>query len=228
MVAYPRSSSLTRSVPLIGAALAGALVVAGCVLVPSDTLEIMVWNSGIAAIVPAAAPPLGTTARIVLALATGVISAAVTWAALYLLFGPGGVLAPRPRRHDGVPALRRADAHPDNPARAPMKAAELGTPMMEITAPPVGERELDVPKDLNMPLAAFDPGAVLATPREPVRPVAPLVKPALEPGERFDTFEPEPAVPPAPAQRHEPVPQQTIESLRRRLEEGAGRRAQRA
>jgi hypothetical protein len=224
MVAYPRSKGLSSSVAPIGAALVGVMAAAACMLVPADTLEIMVWNSGIASIVPAAAPPLGTTARVVLALATGTVSAAVTWAALYLLFGPGGFLAPRARRRDGVPALRRADAHPDNPARAPMSAADLGTPLMEITAPPVGERELQVPKDLDMPLAAFDPGAVLATPREPVRPVTPLAKPPLAPGERLDTFAPARAA----AQRHEPVPPQTIESLLRRLEEGAGRRAARA
>jgi len=229
MVAYPGSKALSGSVAPIGAGVAGALVVAACVLVPADTLETMVWNSGIAALVPVAAPPLGVTARIVLALASGIVSAAVTWSALYLLFGPGGFLAPRPRRRDGVPALRRADAHPDNPARAPMKAADLGTPMMEITAPPVGTREMPLPKDLDMPLAAYDPGAVLASPREPVRPVAPLAKPALAPGERLDTFELAPAPTPAVLpQRHEPVPPQTIESLLRRLEEGATRRAARA
>lgn len=233
MVAYPRSKGMTGSVPPIGAALAGAAVVAACVLVSTDTLQVMVWNSGIAALVPAAAPPLGITARVALALTSGIVAAAVTWSALYLLFGPGGYLAPRARRRDGVPALRRADAHPDNPARAPMSAADLGTPMMEITAGSLGsaaarDAALELPKDLDQPLAAFDPAAVLATPREPVRPVPSLVKPPLGPGERLDTFEPLPAAPPAEPQRHEPVPPQTIESLLRRLEEGAGRRAARA
>lgn len=245
MVAYPRSKSLTAIAPL-GGALAGVLVAAACMLVPTDTLETMVWNSGIAALVPAAAPPLGFTARGVLALASGIVSAAVTWSALFLLFGPGGFLAPRPRRHDGIPALRRADAHPDNPARRPMSAADLGTPMMEITAGDAGgdkqdapardwfaddavpDAERNLPGDLDLPLAAFDPAAVLAVPREPVRPVAPLAKPGLAPGERLETFEPEPSVPPAEPQRHEPVAPQTIESLLRRLEEGAGRRAARA
>lgn len=241
MVAYPRFKGLTGSVAPIGGALAGVLVAAACMLVPTDTLETMVWNSGIAALVPAAAPPLGITARGVLALVSGIVSAAVVWSALFLLFGPGGFLAPRSRRTDGVPALRRADAHPDNPARRPMSAADLGTPLMEITAAeadpdpdpdPFDDREPAVertlPGDLDLPLAAFDPSAVLAVPREPVRPVAPLAKTGLAPGERLESFAPEPAVPPAEPQRHEPVPQQTIESLLRRLEEGAGRRAARA
>ena len=240
---------MTRSVAPIGGGVVGVLVAAACVLVPTDTLEIMVWNSGIAALVPAAAPPLGITARVVLALVCGIVAAAVTWSALYLLFGPGGFLAPRARRGNGLPALRRADAHPDNPARAPMSAADLGTPMMEITASkPPHPVALPLPKDLDLPLASYDPAAVLATPLEPVRPVAPLVRvepakpefdrlevdrqepaaPALAPGERLDTFEPTPPVPPAQPQRHEPVPPQTIESLLRRLEEGADRRAARA
>ena len=247
MVAYPSPKALTLkglngTIAPIGAAAVGVIAAAACLLISTDTLETMVWNSGIAALIPAAAPPLGGTARAVLALGVGIVSAAVTWSALFLLFGPGGFLAPRPRRHDGVPALRRADAHPDNPARRPMSAADLGTPMMEITASDRNddffrdgfadeeavEEERTLPGDLELPLAAFDPAAVPAVPREPVRPVAPLAKPVLAPGERLDSFAPEPPVPPAQPQRHEPVPPQTIESLLRRLEEGAGRRAARA
>ncbi|MCI1142294.1 hypothetical protein MOP88_08260 [Sphingomonas sp. WKB10] len=65
------------------------------------------------------------TARAVLALAGGALAGAVIWSALFLLFGPGGLLAPRAASSDGVPVLRRADAHPDAPARRPLSAADL-------------------------------------------------------------------------------------------------------
>lgn len=261
MVAYSRFQALIGSVAPVGGALAGLGVAAACLLVPADTLETMVWNSGIAALIPAAAPPLGTTARLTLAFGSGFVAAAVTWSALFLLFGPGGFLASRVR----VPVRRRADAHPDDRVRAPMKAADLGTPLMEVSATRGSVRVVQQvnadrpwPVDLDQPLAAFDPEAVPAAPREPARPVAPLATPrampvtvtetaptptvpplttpppttpsppALAPGERLDTFRPMPAVPPATAQRHDPVPAQTIESLLRRLEESAGRRAARA
>lgn len=223
MVAFIRSQGLTGVIPVAGGVVAGASAVALFTLLPADSLSSLVWSSGIAALVPAAAPPLGITARALLALGGGVVAAAVAWSALFLLFGPGGWLAPK-ARGAGVPAVRRGDAHPDCPPRRPMSATELGTPMMEINALP-GERAL--PRDLDQPLHAFDPGSVPDVPREPVRAVAPLARPALAPGERLETFalDPLPAGPAIAPQRREPPSQETIEALLRRLEEGADRRS---
>lgn len=244
MVAFPRVQGMTGSIPPVGAAIAGAVTVALFTLMPAPALEAMVWNSGIAAIVPAAEPPLAITARAVLAMGGGIVVAAVTWSTLYLLFGPGGFLDPRRARVAGQgPAVRRADAHPDAPPRKPMTAADLGTPMMEVAAAAPAEARL--PADLDLPLAAFDPAAIPAAPREPVRPVpslvavappppspAPVPAPApapaiakLAPGERIETFELTPVVrrqaPPPPAASP------SIEALLRRLEEGAQRRVAR-
>lgn len=230
MVAIPRFQNLTTQLtaqlpvrlPVIGGIVAGVAAAAILALLPTATLEQLVWSSGVGALVPAAQPPLGVTARALLAMAAGLGLGAVAWSALFLLFGPGGFVDLR-ARNPGEPSVRRADAHPDAPPRRPMTAADLGTPLMEVTpTPPPAMRPL--PADLDQPLAAFDPTAIPDVPREPVRPVA-----ALAPGERIDTFvlvaPPPPSVAPS---RREPVSAQSIDSLLRRLEEGASRRPRRA
>ena len=114
---------LIRHLP-VGAAVAVAVIAAGVfALMPADALEQTVWRSGIAALIPAAQPPLGSTARAVLALAFAAVGAAVTWSALFLLVGPGGLLAPKRHRATDIPSeppsVRRADAHPDAPPHLP-------------------------------------------------------------------------------------------------------------
>ena len=137
--------ALIRHLP-VGAAIAVAVVAAVCFAVmPGSALEPLVWRTGIAALIPAAQPPLGLTARAVLALATAGVGAAVTWSALFLLVGPGGLLVRPARRTDGVPVVRRADAHPDAPPRRPMSAADLGTPLMEVSAANPVELERSIP-----------------------------------------------------------------------------------
>lgn len=238
-----------------GGAVAGGIVAIVALAMPTPTLEGLVANSGIAALIPVAQPPLGNTARALLAVGGGVLAAAIVWSALYLLFGPGGTFeslldpsvksrrsrATKPQKanraiadetsaldddDDRVPTLRRADAHPDAPARRPLSARDLGAPMPPVEpveavqpepvevvrTPPVVQ---DLPADLDQPLARFDPDAVLASPREPVRPVTPLRAPALAQGERIDSVELPRSTP------TEDMP--SIESLLRRLEQGARR-----
>ena len=198
---------LTEMLPLAGAGAAGVAVVAAALLVPLAWIESLAWRSGLAAILPMAEPPLGTTARLALAFGGGLAVAAVVWSALFLLWGPDGFLVPR----RAGPSVRRADAHPDAPPRPPLTVAELGDPL---PPPPAAER--DIPADLDQPLAAFDPAAIPAVPREPVRPVAPLTPPALERGERIETFDLSP--------RASGDSQPSIEQLLRRLELGNSRR----
>lgn len=228
---------LIRHLP-VGAAVVVAIVAAIVfAFMPVAVLEQMVWRTGVAALVPAAQPPLGMTARSVLALATAGIGAAVTWSALFLLVGPGGLLVGAQRRADGMPVIRRADAHPDAPPRRPMSAADLGTPLMEVHAANTVQAERPIPADLDQPLAAFDPHALLPVPMEPARPVAPLVAKAAEPDveapvvvveaklppvERLEVF----SLPRIAVQPVQPVPPPTIEALLRRLEQGASRRRQ--
>ena len=230
MAAFPRSPVLIRHLPTGGGIAAGALAALAVVFLSTDALEHLVWVSGIAALVPAAQPPLGATARLMLALGAGAVAGAVVWSVLFLLFGPGGFLVPKTARQARPavrPVVRRADAHPDAPPRRPMTAADLGTPLMEVATTPSAdvEPERAWPSRLDQPLAAFDPDAVPIEPREPQR-----VLPALAPGERLDTFPLTPPPPPSvfstrPVKRETTA--QTIDSLLRRLEEGAGRRAAR-
>lgn len=181
MIALGRQP-LIRALPLYGAVAGGLLAAVGVLAVSTASLETLVWTTGVAALVPAAAPPLGTTARVLLALGSGVLVGALLWSSLFLLFGPGGFLVRRAPREDGVPVVRRADAHPDAPPRKPMSAADLGTPMMEVGIGASGTRdERTIPVDLDLPLAAFDPKAILPVPMEPVRPVAPLAQPMVAP-----------------------------------------------
>lgn len=252
MVALVRQT-LMRAVPLYGAVAGGVIAAISFLLMPTDTMETLVWTTGVAALVPVAAPPLGTTARVLLALGSGVLVAALLWSSLFLLFGPGGLLAKRAPREDGVPVIRRADAHPDAPPRKPMSAADLGTPMMEVGVGGGGSGARDertIPVDLDLPLAAFDPKAILPVPMEPVRPVAPLVQPTMmapvieiSPTAEPETFvtarAPKPVeapvdvVPemsaPTPIARPvrapaEPTTPPTIEALLSRLEQGALKR----
>ena len=208
-----------------GAAVAGAAAAALFLLLPRMLLEAWVWQSGLPGLIVVAEPPLGTTARAVLALGAGTLAAAVAWSALFLLVGPDGLFASAPRPTDeGVPVLRRADAHPDAPARRPLSAADLGAPMPPEqydegdAAPPAAPPPVvqAIPADLDMPLAAFHPGALPAVPREPVRPVASLRPVALADGERIASVE----LPRAPT---ESPSAPSIESLLRRLEQGARR-----
>ena len=207
---------MTTRLPLIGGIGAGVAVALGFLLVPAGPLEAATEASGIAAVLPVAAPPLGVTARAVLALGGGLFVAAIGWAALYLLFGPGGPLARSASKGD-KPSVRRGDAHPDAPPRWPLSAADLPVP------PPPVEVAAELPKNLDTPLAAFDPQAVLPVPRAPVRALKPLA-PALAPGERLETFTltpPPPPPAPTPARSDEPP---SIDALLRRLEQGASRK----
>ncbi|MEE8609897.1 MAG: hypothetical protein V3V60_09635 [Sphingomonas aquatilis] len=218
----PSRAAMMRWIAPAGGAVAALAVAVLFVALPATVLEDWVWRSGLPSLIGAAEPPLGTTARAVLALAGGALAGAVTWSALFLLFGPGGLLAPRAASSDGVPVLRRADAHPDAPARRPLSAADLEDDddmvfARPVTSPVIGAPpppppvEQPIPADLDLPLAAFHPGALPPVPLTPVRPVPPLRVPAKPAAE-------EPAAPAAPP---------TIESLIDRLERVTRRRPKR-
>lgn len=197
--------------PAIGGAGAGILAAACLALLPAADLEAVVDLSGLPMLLAAAEPPLGMTARVLLAVAGCVFASATAWAALFLLFGPGGTFA-REGREDGMPAVRRADAHPDAPPRRPLSAADLSAADLRAPPPPV-QREL--PRDLDQPLAAFDPAAIPAEPLAPVRPVAPL-HPKFAPGERISSVE-------LPVRRAFDAAAPSIDALLSRLERGTMR-----
>ncbi|KQM23111.1 hypothetical protein ASE73_02490 [Sphingomonas sp. Leaf24] len=186
-------------------ALTVALVIA---LLPVWRIEAAVEASGLPALLPAAAPPLGMTARVALMLAAATLIAGPLWIGLWLLLP-----AKRKRRRaDAEPSVRRADAHPDAPPRPPVRAArDLGKPFLDPLDPV--ETEMDLPRDLNIPMAVFDPAAVPQVPAAPAQAVRPLFRPTPAPADDATVdpaafFEPPVA---AAAEQEAPVPPTPIE-----------------
>ncbi|WP_375403772.1 hypothetical protein [uncultured Sphingomonas sp.] len=183
-------------IPLIGGVATGTILMLAVALTPAAALDSLVAESGLAGLFAVVAPPIGIAGRVMLAGGSGFGAGAVVWAALFLLFGAGGVLA-REGGEDGMPQVRSADAHPDAPPRRPLSAADLsqtGNGDEGPLAPPIPV-ERAIPADLDQPLAVFDPRAVPTEPLAPVRALPPLAtrpgaRPApLAPGERIDSFE---------------------------------------
>jgi hypothetical protein len=149
--------------PLV-ALVTGLLAAAGVVLFPEWRLERLVLDSGIAAIVPAAEPPLGMTARLILALGVAGVTALFGWFAAFLLLGARGVSIGRHGDADAgdaieqVPTIRRADAHPDAPPRPPLRAnRDLGMPFLEVTAKLRSGAEAESESDSPAPAPAESP-----------------------------------------------------------------------
>ncbi|MGK6321148.1 hypothetical protein [Sphingomonas sp. DT-204] len=233
MVAFSFRQRLTLSPAALAAIVAAGAAAAAMVALPAHILESAAADSGIAAFVPSAEPPLGPTARTLLAMLGGAFAGAVGWAVVTLLPRPRPAARP-PSDEETVPVLRRADAHPDAPPRAPLLATrDLGPPPFppERVDPAPAPIERDLPCDLGTPLSVFDPGAIPDVPAVPVPPVAPLYrKPELQPGERIETFE---LARPAPLPIDErplaaPRTEATIQALLDRLENGVARRAEAA
>jgi hypothetical protein len=206
------SGAMRFAVPL-APAIAMVLAALGALmflLMPTAVLEDLVVDSGIASLVTAAQPPLGITAHFAIAFLVALVVGGVSWFGLFLLIGTRVVAIGRNAREDGVPILRRADAHPDAPPRRPVFAnRDLGTPFLEVTAdtpppmsvadavayvPPVIE-ERDIPADLDTPLATY---------RGPLDP--PLPAPDPLPIGRID----EPVAAPEPIIAPLPVPEPVV------------------
>lgn len=129
--------------------LAGAGAALAMLSMPVGLVETLIASTGVSEILPAAAPPLGMKARLALTLFAALMAMGIMGA----MRREGRLLAlEHGGRHDGVrgagkmgfalsrltafarrrehpsdrfgqPALRRADAHPDAPARAPIFAS---------------------------------------------------------------------------------------------------------
>ncbi|MBX9731803.1 MAG: hypothetical protein K2X59_10785 [Sphingomonas sp.] len=232
MVAKPRRQRLTLPVAPLAGALVGIMTAAMFALVPGDMLGRLILRTGIAAIIPAAEPPLGVTARLVLILMCGGSTALVSWFAMFLItgsrtimFGSDAASIADVDPDQVAPVLRRADAHPDAPSRRPVFAnRDLGTPFLDVHARhlvaddvpapdgdithaplPLRREALDLPDDLDQLLSVFDPGAMPpgAAPAPPASPPAPPRQQIFAPTERFETFELTPMVRPTPG---DPVP----------------------
>lgn len=162
---------------------------------PESLFSGLVETSRLPQFVPAAEPPLGETARLAAAGAAFLLTFTGVWALMALL---GRVPARRKPEAETeteteteAPKLRRADAHPDAPARRPLLARDLGEPLDLDDFPEApAEEEPALTKAGQRPLPAF----LVAQASEP-EPVA-EAEPEPEP-------EPEPAIerqPEAPAE----------------------------
>jgi len=164
-------------------ALAGGVITAlGVIVAPVAMLEALVALFGLPAVLAAAAPPLGFTARIMIAAVAFVIAAMAVGTTMSLLTT---LLNRKPRRKarpfashavvddEDAPALRRADSHPDAPPRRPIFAgSDLGTPFQDVKAT-VDPIDADDPFEL-------DTLELEAVAEEIIPPVA-LVKPVSVP-----------------------------------------------
>lgn len=168
--------------PIVAVVL-GAGVAGACALMPAPVLEGLVMDSGIPAVLSAAEPPLGATARLMLAGGAGGLVALFSWFALFLILGSRGLtLGKAAPADEAVPVLRRADAHPDAPARAPLLATrDLGTPFLEVTAPVKAEEKPAEPLFAPEPLFAAEPLFAPEPPFSPeAEPVISVIGPVVE------------------------------------------------
>jgi hypothetical protein len=124
----PERSAL--DLPVAG--LAALAVAFAAFTMPDTVLGRVVDASGISSVLSAAQPPLGNTARLLIAIAGGLFAFAGAFALLRWLdrFAgrwPAPVLYSEPDLE--TPRVHRADAHPDAPPRRPISAArDLGEP----------------------------------------------------------------------------------------------------
>ena len=221
------------------AALGGVGAALILLAMPVRVVELVVASSGISESVPAAAPPLGVKARLLLAGFGALMVIGLVWAGRL----EKGATAPqrtgfgRADRVPGVsrmgfalsklgwlsrsrngaaarggrPALRRADAHPDAPVRSPIFASrDFGGLDIFPTAAPVRPTAME----------AEEASVVLSLPRM----VPPVPEEVIEAVAADRDIAP-PAAPVAAAPVEEAPPRaQTLSELTARLERGLARR----
>jgi hypothetical protein len=112
---------------VMAAAAAGSAAFA-LLAMPTELFSELVWRSRIDLLIPAATPPLGDTARIAAAAGAALILFALVLLLMRALDRPRKRLS-RAEVRATPPRIRRADAHPDAPSRAPLFAGDLGEPL---------------------------------------------------------------------------------------------------
>ena len=96
---------------------------------PESLFSGLVEASRLPDFLPAAQPPLGETARFAAAGAAALLTFASVWALMALLGRVPARRRPEAEPEAEAPKIRRADAHPDAPARRPLLARDLGEPL---------------------------------------------------------------------------------------------------
>lgn len=215
---------MNRALPLTVAVLVGLAVAIAIAFVPMWRIEAVVSQTGLPAFLAIAAPPLGSTARAALMLFAALVVAVPLWIALRLLGERGPIALPSAEtgEEEAPPSIRRADAHPDAPPRPPVRAArDLGQPFLDPVSPV--DPEIALPRDLNTPMAMFDPEALPMVPAAPPPTVRPLFRPSVAETDPVDGIEPAP--PPAEEPAADPIPPApSLTTLIDRLDRGLQRR----
>lgn len=235
------------------AAVAALAVGFAAFVMPDGILSRIVEGSGLPSILSAAQPPLGTTARAGVAAVAALATFGTVFMLLRMLGGSAGKAPRREREREredmlpfevhevqdtSAPRLRRADVHPDAPARRPILAArELGEPDLRPRAP--------APVETPPPVAAEEPEPEAVEVAEveevvDVQVAAPVFDELELSGPDIEMIvaapsAPEvaeaPAPPPAPAEAtrapSEPAADASIADLMARLERGLARRVHR-
>lgn len=198
----PRPSITShRLFPAVVALWFATLLGLGFAVLPASALEKLVGASGIAAYIPAAAPPLGLTARIVLSLGAGIAGGLIGYAI-------ARALAPHRERKEREPQVKERPAQRRRAVaegmRRPLSAMEdLGPPMIAPGPKPDESGELfeDVATGHRPMLALQEDEPELSLEAEPAQ----AEEPEAADDAAFDTFaEAELANEPEP----EPEPEQ--------------------
>lgn len=140
-----------RSSPLFAPGVAlwfAALFGLGTLAASTTVLEMAVRALHVDAVIPAAAPPLGMTARVLIAGGMTVLGAAIGFIVSQILAAPvrrrqaaqaaaaAAPVAAGTGFEPEMPAFRARDLHPDAPIRAPVAATdELGEPLLDDPVP---------------------------------------------------------------------------------------------
>lgn len=179
----PQLEALQRRVGGYPIELPAAALMAGAVLLatialPDWRFERAVAATGLPAILSAAQPPLGGTARILVGLILAGFAFALVWLGLR-------ALDDEPEDEDDFPSFRAADLHPDAPRRRPiLAAAEFGAPAD--TLPPIEEQLA------RKRVIAAEPLPTFLEP-VPVQADEPAAEAVVEPAEpKAEAVEPEP------------------------------------
>lgn len=191
-----------RQFPLFVALWLAALLALSCLVAGSESLGALVGKLHLSAIIPAAAPPLGMTARVLLAALCGALGATVGLVIglrLQARARGGAIVVPQsaPVDHDDddhaedrivveparpdAPRVRSRDAHPDAPPRRPLVVTEDVLPFAatsRFVAPepaiiePEARPAIDLAEDLPPFLAEAHRAGQPETPEPAAEPVA--------------------------------------------------------
>jgi hypothetical protein len=178
---------------------------------PEPLFSGLVETSRLPDLLAAAQPPLGQTARLAAVGAAALLSFSSVWGLMAAVGRVPAARKPQSEPDSEAPRLRRADAHPDAPARRPLLARDLGEPLdLEDFAEAKAEPEEAQFEEAQLEEAEHRPLPGFLVPQAPEpEPVAEAWFEGIEAEPEEATAaepEPEPELEPAPEPEPEPEP----------------------